>query len=325
MLLNNMNQNHPGNKRLLSLCAALLLLACFLSASAGQVPDLAILADLASATLCWNPPENMTDPRFGDSCRVEITDRERLGVLETLLSQAYPIDGGAGCPFYGACILKLITTDGRQLELEMAWDSCSIFRFGEHEYNYKPLDFRDRYDVYPHNDVLFDLFTWQEKARNLDRESLPAIEGLYRDWLSAYGQPWLWSFETWVRFIRTFEPLALEYAQRHPDRAQPAWLRLMQRRYTWNGPEDLPYEDAVSIAVKAVRNQFGFSREETWQYEVYARFARISPEQRLWLIHLMKDGDPKGAPHVRIDAQTGWVLDIGLWPEDIGQDISFME
>lgn len=278
MLLNNINPNHPGNKRLLSLCAAFLLLACFLSASAGQVPDLAILANLASATLCWNPPENMTDPRFGDNCRVEITDRERLGVLETLLS-----------------------------------------------HNYKPLDFRDRYDVYPHNDVLFDLFTWQEKARNLDRESLPAIEGLYRDWLSAYGQPWLWSYETWVRFIRTFEPLALEYAQRHPDRAQPAWLRLMQRRYTWNGPEDLPYDDAVSIAVKAVRNQFGFCREEIWQYDVYARFARISPEQRLWLIHLMKDGDPKGAPHVRIDAQTGWVLDIGLWPEDIGQDISFME
>ena len=323
-VMRGLHRNRKG-KRWVLLCTAIWLMNCALPVAAGQAPDPKTLRDLAGASFLWAPPEGMADPRFGDGFQVEITDRERLSALETLLGQAYPTRTRAGCPFYGAALLKLKTSRGQEITLELAWDSCTIFRWGEHEYNYKPPAFRKRYDVYPHNDVLFDLFTWQEKARSLDGNDLLAIEGLYQDWLSVHGQPWLWPFETWVRFSQTFEPPAKAYARLHPAQPQPAWLRLMRRHYTWYEEGDLPLDDAVGLAVKEVQKRFGFSQEEMRRRSAYARFARVSPERSEWLIHLLEGENPQGAPYVRIDANTGQILEMGRWPEVIDRDVSFLE
>jgi len=57
----------------------------------------------------------------------------------------------------------------------------------------------------------------------------------------------------------------------------------------------------------------------------YARFARVSPERSEWLIHLLEGENPQGAPYVRIDANTGQILEMGRWPEVIDRDVSFLE
>lgn len=93
----------------------------------------------------------------------------------------------------------------------------------------------------------------------------------------------------------------------------------------WNLKGDLSYEDAVSLASKAVRKQFGFSQEEMWNFIPYARFARLALERPEWHLHFLKGEDPKRAPYARLDAKTGQVLEIGRWPEEVEQIISFLE
>lgn len=141
----------------------ILVLAASLSATASiagaQKPLLPEGAQaLSSATLVWQPPEGRVSERLGDPFTKTITDARLLAALYHMLEEAQLMEAGSNCPFYGAAMMKVVLKDGRELEMELAWDDCTVLRLGEDYYNYMPPIHRDPAKDRPTNSLLFDLF-----------------------------------------------------------------------------------------------------------------------------------------------------------------------
>ena len=315
-------------KALLALlvCCALLLpgLALGEDFSPGE------LASLQSATLVWdnkgnNLQESMPEAPLGPSFTVSITDRERLIKLETLLSEAYPIES-AGCPFYGQALLTLVNAGGKSYTLEMAFDSCTVFKLGEKYFNYMPKSHRDNFDIRPDNNILFDLFTWQERVRNLDHLDSKALDPLYADWCRAYGQPWTWQAPTWVRFHEVFGPAAQEHVRRHPEDRDSGLYPLYLQRFSWPGSFDMGWEQATQRAWREIQSYPGVGREELRSRLPYAVMLSRDLEQPVWRVHYLdQEQKVEGTPFIELDARTGAVLAADRWPAVIDVVAAFTQ
>ncbi len=145
------------------LMAAILMLALVLPLAAGAESAFSpgMVAALESATLVWQPHSDSPRPQ-GKAITTTIQD-DRLIPLSKLLSEATEMEVGPGCPFYGEALLSLETADGQQITLELAADDCTVYKLGERYFYYLPPEFLGKPER-PHNHLLFDLFTWQEKA-----------------------------------------------------------------------------------------------------------------------------------------------------------------
>jgi hypothetical protein len=187
-------------------------------------------ANLTSATLVWQPASEVGRPQ-GKAITTTFQD-ERLRVLEKLISQAYEMEVGSSCPFYGEAMLTLTTKAGQELALEVAADSCTVYKQGERYFDFMPPEYRNKPD-HPDNALLYDLFTWQERVRLLDHTNLRAADQLYSDWLEANGSPLAWQLATWVRFGEIFRPYALSYLQLHPDHEDSWLIPMMMTRYAF--------------------------------------------------------------------------------------------
>ena len=87
---------------------------------------------------------------------VYLTDTENLGILSELLVNTEDMGGmAAGCPF--TVTLWLYLDDGREVELQLAADSCCVYRVDGRDYKYA-RHLKTDPDSSVSNEVLFDLF-----------------------------------------------------------------------------------------------------------------------------------------------------------------------
>lgn len=103
-----------------------------------------MLADIAGAVLQVG----------GDAAG--ISDRAVLTQLAVMLTNVEDRGGPvAGCPF--GATLTLMLADGKKVELQLATDSCCVYRVNNRDYSYARNLF-DPYEGAPDNSVLFGLF-----------------------------------------------------------------------------------------------------------------------------------------------------------------------
>jgi hypothetical protein len=279
-------------------------------------------AHLTSATLVWQPQSDMPRPQ-GPAITTTIED-ERLRVLEKLLSEAEEMEAGTGCPFYGEAMLTLTTAAGQEIALEVAADDCTVYKLGERYFYFMPPEYRNKPER-PHNDLLYDLFTWQERVRRVDHADPKSSVQLYPDWRNAYGSPWEWGLDTWVRFGKIFRPYAEAFLALHPNDANTGLIPMMMQRYAFPGKADLSLEEAAKIARDAAREQLGASEEEMMNRLSYGVFIANNPEKPVWKVHLYDGQQVGGTPYFQIDARTGEMQDMGRWPGNINIVAAFSE
>ena len=113
-----------------------------------------------TVTETWFRPamlEGLTRARlaFGETER-EITASAQLGELAQLLTFVRD-EGGmmAGCPFTAS--LKVWLADGREIDMQLATDSCCVYRVDGRDYTYA-RHFLGEEEGSPDNTVLFSLF-----------------------------------------------------------------------------------------------------------------------------------------------------------------------
>ena len=103
-----------------------------------------MLADITGAVLeCGGEAAGSADPTVLNQLAVMLTNVEDKGG---------PM---AGCPFMAT--LTLMLADGRKVELQLATDSCCVYRVDGRDYAYARNLF-DPYEGAPDNSVLFGLF-----------------------------------------------------------------------------------------------------------------------------------------------------------------------
>ncbi len=108
----------------------------------------------------WFRPEMLADIngavlQYGDEA-VGSADPAVLAQLAVLLTNVEDRGGPvAGCPF--TATLTLLLRDGQKIELQIATDSCCIYRVNGRDYAYARNLF-DPYEGNPENSVLFSLF-----------------------------------------------------------------------------------------------------------------------------------------------------------------------
>ena len=103
-----------------------------------------MLADITGAVL------QMGDNAVGSTDKAVLTELSRL--LTNVEDRGGPI---AGCPFMAT--LTLLLADGQKIELQLATDSCCIYRVDNRDYAYARHLF-DAKEGAPENSVLFSLF-----------------------------------------------------------------------------------------------------------------------------------------------------------------------
>lgn len=114
--------------------------------------------DTVDAT--WFRPEMLSDIsgavlQMGDNA-VGSADRAVLNQLAVMLTNVEDKGGPmAGCPFQAT--LTLMLAGGQKVELQLATDSCCIYRVDNRDYAYARNLF-DPYEGAPDNSVLFSLF-----------------------------------------------------------------------------------------------------------------------------------------------------------------------
>ena len=83
-------------------------------------------------------------------------DEESLAALEELLTSVNDLGGTmAGCPFTAVLYLEL--ANGQAIELQIATDSCCVYRVDGRDYQYA-RNLWDPEEGSPDNSVLFGLF-----------------------------------------------------------------------------------------------------------------------------------------------------------------------
>ena len=108
----------------------------------------------------WFRPEMLADIRYarlthGDET-VSCSAVNILAELSVLLTNVEDRGGMvAGCPFTAELYLE--TIDGRQITLQLATDSCCVYRVNGRDYSYARNLF-DPYEGNPENSALFSLF-----------------------------------------------------------------------------------------------------------------------------------------------------------------------
>lgn len=115
-------------------------------------------ADTASDT--WFRPEMLADITYAQlTCGGETVGCNAVNILEELsvLLTNVRDQGGAmaGCPF--AATLQLTLQDGQTVELQLATDSCCVYRVNNRDYSYARHLWSDE-EGSPENSVLFSLF-----------------------------------------------------------------------------------------------------------------------------------------------------------------------
>lgn len=127
-----------------------------LRGAAGWIPKTP--ADTISQT--WFRPENLSSfiaaqlDINGQSFR--LTDPASLGTLAQLLTNVNDMGGPmAGCPFSAS--LQLLLTDGQLVVMQLATDSCCVYRVDGRDYQYA-RHLKKEADSSVNNECLFGLF-----------------------------------------------------------------------------------------------------------------------------------------------------------------------
>ena len=115
-------------------------------------------ADTADET--WFRPEMLADIAYARlTCAGESVGCSAVNILEELsvLLTNVRDEGGAmaGCPFTATLYLEL--DDGQTVELQLATDSCCVYRVNDRDYSYARNLWSDE-EGSPENSVLFGLF-----------------------------------------------------------------------------------------------------------------------------------------------------------------------
>lgn len=115
-------------------------------------------ADTADQT--WYDPAMVADIMQAELAAggniVPLTDKDALGVLSQLLIHVEDRGGMvAGCPF--DAVLTVTTADGQTIDIQLATDSCCVYRVDGRDYAYA-RHLWDLQEGSPMNDVLFSLF-----------------------------------------------------------------------------------------------------------------------------------------------------------------------
>lgn len=103
-----------------------------------------MLADITGAVL------QMGDEAVGTADKAVLTELSRL--LTNVEDEGAPI---AGCPF--TATLTVMLADGQKVEMQLATDSCCVYRVDNRDYSYARHLF-DPNEGSPQNGVLFSLF-----------------------------------------------------------------------------------------------------------------------------------------------------------------------
>lgn len=158
-----------------------LLIPALGETEAGFSPDQ--LKTLKSATLIWRDGEYLEQypvSNFVDTLK----DEKKLEQIAALLSDAEESEP-TSCLFKSHARLLLHTGEDKLIELELAADSCTIFRIGEKYYNYLYEKFRNMPDA-PDNSILYDQFSPAETSL------LPVPEPRVMPTPRADGKPAFW-------------------------------------------------------------------------------------------------------------------------------------
>ncbi len=117
-------------------------------------------ADTAGET--WFRPEIIRGYTFAElhhlstGAMVYFTDEQDMADLEDMLVHAEDLGGEvAGCPF--GAVMTLYLADDREIQLQMATDSCCVYRVDGRDYQYARQVVSDD-DSSPNNAMLFNLF-----------------------------------------------------------------------------------------------------------------------------------------------------------------------
>lgn len=166
---------------------AVLLMILLLSLSAAQATTLPILTEYAdgesvagwvcvilrgaagwirktpkdTVSSTWFRPEMLEEIAVagieyeGGDSYVYFNDEESLSVIRALLTNVNDLGGPmAGCPFGATLFLEL--ADGREVQLQVATDSCCVYRVDGRDYQYARHLLTA--EGSPDNNVLFSLF-----------------------------------------------------------------------------------------------------------------------------------------------------------------------
>ena len=119
---------------------------------AEDAADLLVLCEEAARAAGWKDalkPEQLTNfvsatvHRKGN--QYQLTDRDGLEKLESMLSGSKYVLGGTGCPF--SALLELTTQSGETLEISLATDGCGAWRSEGYYYEFGS-DSQPLYDLF---------------------------------------------------------------------------------------------------------------------------------------------------------------------------------
>ena len=113
-----------------------------------------------TANRTWFRPEMLADITYAQlTCGGETVGCNAVNILEELAVLLTNVrdQGGAmaGCPFTATLLLTL--QDGQTVELQLATDSCCVYRVNDRDYSYARNLWSDE-EGSPENSVLFSLF-----------------------------------------------------------------------------------------------------------------------------------------------------------------------
>ena len=257
----------------------------------------------------WFQPELIQGCTFAELAFPETTgamiafvDEENLAALENLLIHANDLGGEvAGCPF--GAVLTLYLADGREVQLQIATDSCCVYRVNGRDYQYARHLF-DPNEGAPENTVLFSLFdtdslgNWVEDMPDANaccsgQVSLCAPDGEVIAMLPSLTRV-RWLFSTADRAFGCIEALVNgEVVQGYAP-----WVQLQT------------FEDGTehARALDALQAHQGWSDTEREAYQLYVSMTK--QQNQFLCVTIRSKEEPQWCYHVWLDQLSGGVHSI---------------
>ncbi|MGI6695817.1 MAG: PepSY domain-containing protein [Christensenellales bacterium] len=165
--------------------------------------------------------------------------------------------------------------------------------------------------------LTMDLSSQVALAQQLGTNAYTELDGLYFDFRVEHGQPWTWLPETWVLFKETFTPVVERLARDYPHIGASFLNQLVFEPFALPGEGDLLFDEAADKAWNAVADNLNLAENQRKERTAYGVFLAPDEDSRIWKIHFYDGKSIEGTPYALLDAETGVVMDVGVWPAAI--------
>ena len=259
----------------------------------------------------WFRPEMIQDCTFAElsfpyttGAMIAFVDEENLAALEKLLIHANDLGGEvAGCPF--GAVLTLYLADGREVQLQIATDSCCVYRVNGRDYQYA-RHYVTGDDSSPDNSVLFNLFdtdslgNWVEDIPDANAYCSGQVP-LYT--LAGEGEaiavlPSL----TRVRWLSSTENRAFGCIEALVNG------EVVQGYAPWEQLQTFEDGTEQARALDALIAHMGWSQTEAEEYRLYTPVTK--QQNQFFCVTVMSQTEPQWRYHVWLDQLSGGVHSI---------------